>query len=103
MPRTRYYRKRPGHRAYIDSLWQALRPFMEPAIDEGNSLSGGGVPVGSSRAPTGVDYRQIQPPAVDGLLNAQMGGHVDKLTPTWTPRALVTGRRLVVWHSLFSS
>jgi hypothetical protein len=31
MPRTRYYRKRPGHRAYIASLWQALRPFMEPA------------------------------------------------------------------------
>ena len=31
MPRTRYYRKRPGHRAYITSLWQTLRPFMEPA------------------------------------------------------------------------
>jgi hypothetical protein len=31
MPRTRYYRKRPGHRAYIASLWQTLHPFMEPA------------------------------------------------------------------------
>lgn len=31
MPRTRYYRKRPGHRAYIVSLWRALRPFVQPA------------------------------------------------------------------------
>src|SRR4051794_18823892 len=31
MPRTGYHRKRPGYRAYIASLWQALRPFMEPA------------------------------------------------------------------------
>src|ERR1700677_2798235 len=33
MPRTRYYRKRPGHRAYIASLWQALHLFMEPATE----------------------------------------------------------------------
>ena len=30
MTRTRYYRKRPGHRAWIVSLWQALCRFMEP-------------------------------------------------------------------------
>jgi hypothetical protein len=29
MPRRRYYRKRPGHRAYVASLWRALRPFLE--------------------------------------------------------------------------
>ena len=31
MPRVRYYRKRPGYRAYIASLWSALHPFIEPA------------------------------------------------------------------------
>ena len=29
MSRTRYYRKRPGYRAYIASLWQALHPFID--------------------------------------------------------------------------
>ena len=31
MPRTRSYRKRPGYRTWNASLWQALRPLMEPA------------------------------------------------------------------------
>jgi hypothetical protein len=32
MPRTRSYRKRPGYRAWIASLWLGLRSFMEPAL-----------------------------------------------------------------------
>jgi hypothetical protein len=36
MPRTSYYRKRPGYRAYITSLYSVVRPFMEPApLDQG--------------------------------------------------------------------
>ena len=31
MPRTRDYRKRPGHRAYISDLWRVLRTFLEPS------------------------------------------------------------------------
>jgi hypothetical protein len=36
MPRTSYYRKRPGYRAHIASLYSVVRPFMEPApLDQG--------------------------------------------------------------------
>jgi hypothetical protein len=31
MPRTRYFRKRPTHSAWIASLWVALHPFLEPS------------------------------------------------------------------------
>jgi hypothetical protein len=34
MPRTVYHRKRHGYRAYIASLWQALRPFTQPASND---------------------------------------------------------------------
>ena len=40
MPRKRYYRKRPGYRAFIDDLWRTILPFMEPDLREPPDLSG---------------------------------------------------------------
>jgi len=31
MPRTRYYRKRPGYRTYVSDLWHRLLPLMAPS------------------------------------------------------------------------